>query len=1112
MLTITAQQNKNYYIPPQIYSAAEYIAERTRDNVKKWFSVILSAVLLFGSTAPIINAQDTGTAVSDEELTEYVAPEQKNTGKPEDEEIPFDEQEIFTAELGADDEMTLFADYEIPPGGYLTQTDFEDQKPEPFTYADASFVNDTAPETGSTMKVGGSSGTTTIYAMFDPTYLVDQGSNPALDAKTREGADCSAITEFDVKFDDLVQKKTNLELRLCYSESSDVNTYIHRVQFNGNTQRIEMYDNSIKSFVGSANDTPRIVDGRWYRVRIVVHATRPSGSALKKVSVYLDDTAAFEQMSFLSTTATKVAAYDKLIMTGLAQTTAYIDNFSVFKVNTNTPEIPLYKGNLISAARQAWSMYENAPQGDGEDEYDAELCSDFYNAVINAADVYNNADEQQTLDDAAEELYEYMDSFVPNGRPIKINSVDYCTEDGTSEVGSLSETDRLNVKVSILADKKSAEMNNVMVVSALYDKDSSFGYGRPIQIAASDVTVLARNEARDISAFLDLSGYADRSGLFVKTMVWSGADSPAVIMPQAVTGFNENPGVPAVAHDFSGNANVEKTVIDDDNIKYNVTVRTEPGSEVIFELLNTGRDYDALSSVTSDTFDSVLNYADQTTADDEGYAAFEFIPTSGGGEYKYRITSVYEVIDDKFEYYMIGSIKTALSSICNAASVSAFTGNIKEYSAILDLNDSVLKYALENGINLEYAYSVIKSGVYDYTTLDIFKNDLYKSAAVCVINQCGKEEFISFVNPRSDVSAAKLLGFTEQTGSDLKRYESLINGNTDLKGGTADIFIANRDYTLDNVLAGLNESIFLGAVVSAKTSDMVHNALTENSDLFVNTGYSNLSAADKIKAAQAVYKYRSQVKGQESFNTVLTKSVNEVKQAAGAGGSASGGGGSGSGSGGSSGGKVSSVAPSNTNVAASQTTPIEKVESAVNFSDIESVEWAKEAINVLCARGVVSGRGDGIFDPDALVTREEFMKMLISMFGLLDNTASTDFSDVRSGDWFYQYVASAEKHGIVKGIDETSFGTGRSLTREDLAVLICRAAQTANLKFDNYGEYMAFDDDEDISDYAKEAVETLTKNGIINGMGNNKFVPKKACTRAEAVKMLYSTELLVSGS
>lgn len=168
------------------------------------------------------------------------------------------------------------------------------------------------------------------------------------------------------------------------------------------------------------------------------------------------------------------------------------------------------------------------------------------------------------------------------------------------------------------------------------------------------------------------------------------------------------------------------------------------------------------------------------------------------------------------------------------------------------------------------------------------------------------------------------------------------------------------------------------------------------------------------------------------------------------------------------------------------------------FSDLGSVAWAKEAIESLYDLGVVNGRGEKVFDPSANVKREEFVKMIFLATKQQQNSDTVNFTDVNDGAWYYPYIASGVKLGWIKGISETQFGVGNPLTRQDMAVLIARAAGISA-----ESSQAIFADDNMISDYAKEAVYSLRNAGIINGDDANRFNPKAYTTRAEAAKVIY---------
>lgn len=171
------------------------------------------------------------------------------------------------------------------------------------------------------------------------------------------------------------------------------------------------------------------------------------------------------------------------------------------------------------------------------------------------------------------------------------------------------------------------------------------------------------------------------------------------------------------------------------------------------------------------------------------------------------------------------------------------------------------------------------------------------------------------------------------------------------------------------------------------------------------------------------------------------------------------------------------------------------------FRDIDGVEWATEAIEVFTKRGIVSGFGDGTFRPNNEVTREEFVKLLVRTFELNETEEEKEFTDVNDGDWFEKEVKTATSCGVINGLPDGSFGVGRSLIRQDAAVMIYRAMSHKGIEV--VGDETDFSDVAEISDYAREAINALFSKQIINGKDNNKFEPHSCITRAETVVLLY---------
>ncbi len=172
--------------------------------------------------------------------------------------------------------------------------------------------------------------------------------------------------------------------------------------------------------------------------------------------------------------------------------------------------------------------------------------------------------------------------------------------------------------------------------------------------------------------------------------------------------------------------------------------------------------------------------------------------------------------------------------------------------------------------------------------------------------------------------------------------------------------------------------------------------------------------------------------------------------------------------------------------------------SSVGFTDLDNVGWAQEAIDYMFSKGYVNGVGDGKFAPNDAVTREQFVKMLVNVFGLeAASDSAASFSDVQPGAWYAEYVNIAASLGIVSGMGDGSFGVGTPISRQDMAVMIARCTNVEG------GDAAEFADDSAISDYAADAVHAMKSAGYISGDEKGNFNPKNTATRAETATVLY---------
>ena len=203
-----------------------------------------------------------------------------------------------------------------------------------------------------------------------------------------------------------------------------------------------------------------------------------------------------------------------------------------------------------------------------------------------------------------------------------------------------------------------------------------------------------------------------------------------------------------------------------------------------------------------------------------------------------------------------------------------------------------------------------------------------------------------------------------------------------------------------------------------------------------------------------------------------------------------------------SGGGPGIIAPGNTGAV---TTPNTNTNYKPDFQDLDSVEWARTAINGLAMRGMISGRDQYTFDPNANITRAEYCQILMGAINALNAKGESTFADVPSTAWYYNAVSVASQLGIVSGYGDGNFGPNDLITRQDMALMTYKTAKIMNKSLEPVNAEITFEDSHEISDYAFEAVMTLQKAGIINGMTETTFEPHSNATRAQSAKVIFDT-------
>ncbi|SHH98902.1 S-layer homology domain-containing protein [Sporobacter termitidis DSM 10068] len=178
------------------------------------------------------------------------------------------------------------------------------------------------------------------------------------------------------------------------------------------------------------------------------------------------------------------------------------------------------------------------------------------------------------------------------------------------------------------------------------------------------------------------------------------------------------------------------------------------------------------------------------------------------------------------------------------------------------------------------------------------------------------------------------------------------------------------------------------------------------------------------------------------------------------------------------------------------------------FSDIagESAQASRPAIEALAERGIISGKTDTTFDPDATMTRAEFAAMVVRGLGLTPKAGGA-FTDVPPSEWYAAYVGTVSSYGIAGGVTAETFAPQSAITREEAAVMLARAAALCGLDTALDGgavrDVLAqFTDYTASSDWARQALAFCYQEGILPEE-DIQIRPKDPAKRSEVAQMLF---------
>ncbi len=177
---------------------------------------------------------------------------------------------------------------------------------------------------------------------------------------------------------------------------------------------------------------------------------------------------------------------------------------------------------------------------------------------------------------------------------------------------------------------------------------------------------------------------------------------------------------------------------------------------------------------------------------------------------------------------------------------------------------------------------------------------------------------------------------------------------------------------------------------------------------------------------------------------------------------------------------------------------------ALPYQDVQQGDWYYSAVSFAYYNGLMNGVADMLFDPNGTMTRA----MLVTVLWRLDGGSAdgtSPYTDVPEGTWYTDGVIWATENGIVNGVGNGKFDPNGTVTREQIATILYRYAAYRGVDVTDRASLDLFTDAGAVSDYARAPMQWAVQTKLISGRLDHKqlyLAPQSGGTRAEVATIL----------
>lgn len=175
------------------------------------------------------------------------------------------------------------------------------------------------------------------------------------------------------------------------------------------------------------------------------------------------------------------------------------------------------------------------------------------------------------------------------------------------------------------------------------------------------------------------------------------------------------------------------------------------------------------------------------------------------------------------------------------------------------------------------------------------------------------------------------------------------------------------------------------------------------------------------------------------------------------------------------------------------------------FTDVNSDDWFLAAVQYVYENDRMAGTSSTTFQPEVNLTRAMAAQVLYNLEGQPAVTGDTTFTDAAAaGEWAVKAITWAEQTGVVAGIGDGLFDPTANVTREEFAQMMYNYASYKEYDLTLEGDLSQFEDASAISGWAETAMSWANGSGLINGHDDSTIDPQGTTTRAQAASILMN--------